>query len=316
MTVRVYRHTDASAPVLTGNAADYKLIDVLDKCLVAGYGSQAAAGWTKEFTGTGKAVFKQGTGSNGMRLRVDCSTSSQTPRLRAYESMTDVDTGTNPFPTDAQISGGGYAYTSTTADTTARPWMVVATEKAFYLYIGHGDTTAQGVEGSTTYKNIYFFGDYTSFVSGDAYNTLLVCNTTSLVGGGYFGGVLATYSSSNIGGKFVARQISQAAGGYAADFMMDTRGGGSVIGSGAAANGYPDAATGDMLLGSILIVEKSTNSAHGVLPGAWAPLHNLPGSPGDTFSGNGQLNGKTFILWDAANSNTRGRVAIETSDTW
>lgn len=315
MTVRVYRHTDASAPLLTGNAADYKLIDVLDKCLVAGYGSKSAAGWTKEFTGTGKAVFKQGTGSNGMRLRVDCSTSSQTPRLRAYESMTEVDTGTNPFPTDAQISGGGYAYTSSTADTTQRPWMVVATEKAFYLYIGHGDTTAQGVEGSTAYKNIYFFGDYTSFVTGDAYNTLLVCNTTSSAFGGNFAGVIGTYATANIGGKFAARQISQAAGSYAADFMVDVRGSGSTIGAGSG-NGYPDAATGDMLLGSILIVEKSTNSAHGVLPGAWAPLHNLPGSPGDTFSGNGQLNGKTFILWDAANTSTRCRVAIETSNTW
>lgn len=315
MTVRVYRHTDASAPVLTGNAADYKLIDVLDKCLVVGYGSQAAAGWTKEFSAAGKAVFKQGTGSNGMRLRVDCSTSSQTPRLRGFESMTDVDTGTNPFPTDAQISGGGYAYTSTTADTTARPWMVVATEKAFYLYIGHGDTTAQGVEGSTAYKNIYFFGDYTSFVSGDAYNTLLVCNISTTVMSGYFCGLLSTYSTANIGGKFVARQISQAAGSYAADFMADNRGGTLVMGSGTT-NSYPDAATGDMLLGSIFVVEKSTNSAHGVLPGAWAPLHNLPGAPGDTFSGNGQLNGKTFILWDAANTSTRGRVAIETSDTW
>jgi hypothetical protein len=44
MTVRIYRSTDGSAPVLTGQAG--KLTDLLDAILVNGYGSKTAAGWT------------------------------------------------------------------------------------------------------------------------------------------------------------------------------------------------------------------------------------------------------------------------------
>ena len=37
----IYRSTDASAPVLTGEVG--KLVDLLDACLVNGYGAKSAA---------------------------------------------------------------------------------------------------------------------------------------------------------------------------------------------------------------------------------------------------------------------------------
>ena len=315
MTVRTYRWDDASAPVLTGNAGDYKLIDVLDKCLVAGYGSKSAAGWTKEFTGTGKAVFKQGTGSNAMRLRVDCSSSSQTPRLRGYEVMTDVDTGTGPFPTDAQLSGGCYAFCSNTANTTERPWMVVATEKCFYLYIGFNNTTVQGISGSSSYQPTYFFGDITSLKSGDAYHTLLIADTS----GSEYANMFAAAASINTAcnGCFMSRSHTQIGGsitiGKAHDYH---RGNTATFGGGAGGTAYPDPVTGGMLLEVIRIFEPSAIVTRGTMPGCYVPLHLLPGNPGDTFTGNGTLAGKSFILWDTNNAGTRGRIALETSDTW
>ncbi len=49
MTVRMYSSLDAGAPTLP-NLSSQRLIDnlkiVLKACLVDGYGSQAAAGWT------------------------------------------------------------------------------------------------------------------------------------------------------------------------------------------------------------------------------------------------------------------------------
>ena len=60
MTVRLYRSTDGSAPTLSGTAGD--LINLLDKCLVSGYGSSTAAGWTKPYTSTNAAAFRPGLG--------------------------------------------------------------------------------------------------------------------------------------------------------------------------------------------------------------------------------------------------------------
>lgn len=113
MTMRVYRSSDASAPALRGNTPG-DLINVLDKCLVTGYGSLAGAGWTKPFTGTNLAVFRQGAGSNGMYLRVDDTSSaagSRSARVVGYEVMSDVNNGTpQSFPTAVQYSGGLYVH--------------------------------------------------------------------------------------------------------------------------------------------------------------------------------------------------------------
>jgi hypothetical protein len=59
MTVRVYRSTDASAPVLTGQVGS--LTALLDAILVNGYGALTAAGWTIAQTTTNKRGYKQNT---------------------------------------------------------------------------------------------------------------------------------------------------------------------------------------------------------------------------------------------------------------
>lgn len=103
MTVRVYHSTDSSAPVLSGQVG--ALIGVLDAILVNGYGSKAAVGWTKAFSGTNMAAYKQSAGSNQLYLRVD-DTNATDARVVGYETMSDVNTGTGPFPTATQQSGG------------------------------------------------------------------------------------------------------------------------------------------------------------------------------------------------------------------
>lgn len=76
-------------------------------------------GWAKVFAGVNKAVY-QSTDVQGARFfyRVD-DTGTLAARVRGYESMTDVDTGTGPFPTDAQISGGGHLLKSANTNATA-----------------------------------------------------------------------------------------------------------------------------------------------------------------------------------------------------
>jgi hypothetical protein len=66
------------------------------------------AGWTKPYSGTNKAVYRSGTGSNQRYYRIeDNSTpSANHAYLLGYGAMTDVDTGTDRFPTTLQYASG------------------------------------------------------------------------------------------------------------------------------------------------------------------------------------------------------------------
>jgi len=92
----------------------------------------APAGWEKVYTGTNLAVYRSlDLTSTRMFLRVD-DTNAQFARVVGYEAMTDVNTGTNPFPSTAQMSGGGYWPKSVNSNTTAVDWQVFADSKMFY----------------------------------------------------------------------------------------------------------------------------------------------------------------------------------------
>lgn len=313
MTVRVYRHNDAGAPVLTGAIGG--ALAVLRACLVTGYGAKAGAGWTEPFSGTNKAVFQAGAGNQHL-LRVDDTTTASF-RVRGYASMSDVDTGADPTPTDTLLSGGGYMLKSNTTDATARPWLLVATEKAFHLWVGYGLTVAAGIEGSSAAQPMMFFGKITSYKTGDGYDTALICNNGAAATGAMFGRVETSFNTVSQG-HYLMRSYTQIGGAVAACKYSNPASaqGGTTVGAASLGAAYPDPVTGGMLLSPLFLSEPSALVTRGVLPGAWAPLHPLPGAPGDTFSGSGALAGKTFILLDCANGSSRGRVALEISDTW
>lgn len=175
-TTRIYRSTDSSAPVLTGGVS--ALINVLDKCLVAGYGSKTAAGWTKPFTGTNKAAFRNSVaaGGTGMYLRVEDAAAgtggAREALCRAYATMSDVDTGTAETPTVAQLAASIVWRKSNTADATARPWVLVADDLTFYLCVSTGTTATDDGPGT------YAAGDFQSFVASDPYRFFIAGRET------------------------------------------------------------------------------------------------------------------------------------------
>ena len=125
----------------------------------------ASAGWSKPYTGTNKAVFKSPDAtSNKPCLRV-LDTGTTTARLNGYTAMTGVDTGTDIFPTAAQVSGGVYWEKSTTANSTARSWILVADSRAFYFW--------RSPDGETTINVMDYFCEFVSEKTGDAYNVAL-----------------------------------------------------------------------------------------------------------------------------------------------
>lgn len=315
MTVRVYRSTDASAPVLSGTAGS--LTALLYACLVTGYGALAGAGWAREFTATNKAVFRAAAG-NRMRLRVD-DTSTTEARAIGYEVMTDADTGTGPFPTNGQVSGGMYIRKSNTADGTARPWMVLADEKRFYFINNSAGSDFTVAFAGAEMGGHFFFGEINSYKAGDLYNTLIMGSEATGTNSNRFAVVIVPASNwSGTTAHYMARPFYQSAGSMQVSKMQPMQFSvGSVIGN--VGGPYPDPVSGALLLSPIYIVENGPANViltRGVLPGMWAPVHALPAAHADVVSGSGETAGKSFQLINISSSGTVGRAAFEISDTW
>lgn len=306
MAVTVYKSNDASAPTLSGTAGT--MINVLDACLVNGYGSKSAAGWAKEYSGANKAVYRAPSG-NRFYLRVD-HTGTTNVRVVAYESMSGIDTGTNAFPTDAQQTGGGYWYVSNSADATARAWMIIAGPKGFYINLGSGLTAAGGMASSTAYQQLEYFGDFTTYRSGDAYNAVLHFNASAVQYNTFAALTGFTVTQTD---RCIARPYTQTVGAVRSGGVWDQPNSGWH--AGVLGYTYPDSVTGGIRLTRYQILENGS-VIRGHMPGLWVPQHALPGNPDDTFNGSGALAGRSFIMVDCSNSGTRGRVCIETSDTW
>lgn len=303
MTVRIFRSTDTSAPTLSGTAGD--LTNLLDKCLADGYGSKTALGWAKEFTGSNKRVYRPASG-NRFRLRVDDSGTSQA-RVIGYESMSDVDTGTNGFPTNAQVSGGLYWGKSTTANATTRDWILIGNDTFFILFVN----SASASLFSTAIAMC--FGDFTSYKSGDAFNTIIIGSTTADSTTNNVSVLSATAAAGT--GVYVARSYTQSGTSINCGKHAGADFGNGMTVMCAATNVYPDAISGGMMLNRVYISESAALPRRGYLPGVWTHLHTLASGPahGDTWTGDTDAAGKTFEMVKFAASSG---CVIETSNTW
>ena len=140
----------------------------------------APLGWTKVYTGTNKAVYKpSAVEASSALLRVDDS-GTTSARVRMYESMTDIDTGTNPAPTDAKVNGGLYWWKSDAASAAARRYTIYGDSRN--VYVGVAPYIAN-------IHAIFAFGDLDSYKSGDAYGGF-ICGDTTVVGASALGNLL------------------------------------------------------------------------------------------------------------------------------
>lgn len=298
----VYKSSDSSAPVLTGQVGT--LVALLDACLVNGYGSKSAAGWTKAFTATNKGSY---LGTAGHYLDVDDSgagsAGAQEGNCRGYETMTAVGTGTGPFPTTGQVASPGlFIRKSSTADATARGWVLFADGVTFHLFILSGDTTNQ-------YQS-FSFGRVYSFKASDTYRTMVVGHNST--GGAVGAGLDANSGTSGTGGS--------ASGWYAARIVAGT--GASVtcawFNVGALSfidpfNG-PNPVDSNVYLSRIFVANGSSSAANGLrgyLRGIYQILTAVGLNDGDTFTGAGDFAGRTFVVLNKTRAGAY--LAIETS---
>jgi len=306
MTITIFRSTDYSAPALTGQVGG--LISVLDGCLANGYGVTPSLGWSKAYSTLNNAAYRQPLGTNQFYLGID-DTNAQNSRLRLYEVCMSagvaVANGYGATPTDSQVSGGLYAYKSTTADATARPWVLFTNGKIIYLFWQYSGLT-------TTLQGLYF-GDFTSYKYGDAYNTLLVSNVAaSAIDASIRCGLVSSTFATTDAGWCCPRAYHQLGGAVSLSRCTDTFRSFNASQLGSAGPIFPEPISGGLNVAPVWIGE-GNNGVRGHLPGLWAPMHSRPFTNGDTCSGTGNLVGKTF---EAVNVMNAGQVLIETSDTW
>ena len=156
----------------------------------------ASAGWEKVFSaGTTKAVYRSTDVTSSRRYyRVDDS-NNQKARVRGYGSMTGVDTGTEPFPTNAQISGGGYIIKSYyAANSVAIPYLIAANSKTVLHAICGGVAYAAG----STHADVRGWGDPIPMSpGGDIYSAFLSARSSdeSFLDTGALGGSTADSSA-------------------------------------------------------------------------------------------------------------------------
>lgn len=253
----------------------------------------AGAGWSKPFTGTNKAAFRSAVAGSAF-LRID-DTATREMRVRGCVDMTDIDSFIGPFPTDAQISGGGYVSKSFNADGVERPWILVA----------DGDSAALCIQYSiVTYPNqweLLLFGRNFSFKADDAYHDLIVCSSAS----GYtaqpntynrFGRTNQAAGVDSLN-QFFARAVTQDGGSTGC--VKLSLGSASYLGGGTNMPPYPPVSDGGIRSHPIYLCDQSFQD-RGILRGLFQPAcdHAAAGTPHGGFylPTTGPLAGHTLLL--------------------
>lgn len=167
----LYTWQDTGAPVLTPSLGS--IVNVLKKVLVEGYGDKPGLGWEVVFEQAEKIVFKnKGT---GMFVRFDHSVTNHQVFVRAYESMSDIDTGLFPCPDPANENPVFQLVLGTSSTNTANvcPWRILGDDKGIWVVLNPAAAHAGGIgnnRDSAGWKFVYI-GDYISYdISKTQYN--------------------------------------------------------------------------------------------------------------------------------------------------
>lgn len=248
----------------------------------------APAGWSKAFTGTNLAAYKIiNVAGTGFYLRVD-DTGTTTARVRGYETMSDVNTGTGLFPTVVQQSAPGLWWSkSNAASTAARPWRIVADDRGVYFFPKNADTSSEH-QGN-------YFGDILPIKSNDPYACVLRANSgdRSAVLTYNADGLEYADSSQSAPGLYAAR-AANTLGGAVQSFQDPIMSVGLALlhVTGGVGWTYPSPVDNGLLLTPVCVY--SAVGYRGYLPGLrMSPqITNTSFSTGDSVAGSGDMVGR------------------------
>lgn len=125
---------------------------------------RTSAGWARPFSGTNVAIYQPiAPDALQLYLQVDDSIAqSDKANVRGYGVAAAVDVVSDPFPTFEQSALGSY-FVKKSSNTTddPRPWVVVADDKLFYLFVAWNSAGA-----SYNWWNANVFGDLIPVING------------------------------------------------------------------------------------------------------------------------------------------------------
>ncbi len=274
----------------------------------------AAAGWQQLYAGTNLAALKPSVPeATGCVLRID-DTGTLNARVRAFEAMTDVSSGVGLTPMESQVAGGLYWPKSSSANATARPWIVIADERGFYL--------ATDPTGTGRYTLTYA-GDIASLKSGDAYGYLLTGNQSDQAAAstvpdgccGYSGrsargGAYLVRAHTAIGQAIAAQRLGAHHNGSTADVYAGTPG--YSVGT------YPNGPNNGLMTGAL---ELHAMGIRGTLPGLLHPVQDCGSAfaTGAIVDGTDDLAGRRLMAIRTAppaGAVVAGTVFIDVTGPW
>ncbi len=287
-------------------------------------------GWTKPFTGTDIAVFKMPAG-NQFYLRVnDAGPGAGTykeVRLRGWEVKADAldvadALNTGPFPTIAQLANGVFGRKSTTVDTTARDYWIIADDRTLYVFIK--SEAAAGTAG--TYFG-FMFGDIYSYLSADGYRTMIIGRVIENTGAGSNDTVhqLENSGSATISGHYIARAHTGTGASLNvfkygdASIMSTFTGGGVQCPRGIIP--FPNIPDGGFYVAPVYVGD-AAGTIRGKLRGFWHWCHATTGViDGDTWTApaSSSLSGRSFLiirLTDTTGTDSTAGVFVIETTAW
>lgn len=310
-TPTIYRSDDGSAPTITGEVSSLRL--ALNAILVDGYGSQAAAGWTKAYEDAGSHLVAYQPGSGLQRYLYLNDAPTQVAELRGYRTMSSISAGFDPFP--ALNSVTVKCRKSVTANSTARPWICLATDKTFYLIIFGNQTSLGSFDGGDAHIAFGEVADSTvpdsqflTFILG-ALDTSTTSTTATVARQAF---LFNNNSSGTAPHGALEGFPSQVA--VSARFLQSACvPWNEVLSGGSSFPTYPDPSTGELLIARYLVLPESLYYSVGYLPGLWLLCHPAAGfTTLDTFSGTGSLAGRDFLIIKTG----AGALVFETGGNW
>lgn len=277
-----------------------------------------AGGWQKVFAGTNKAVYRSThPKASGFYLRVDDSAATYM-RVRGFESMSDIDNGTGPFPADAQIAGGGYWVAATQPGNKAVNWDFVADARFFAAaWAPYADKYASAP--------LRGFGDLLPRApAGDVWAVGLSClgdaNSNSINTGS-----LSAPGGNTSGSGLYLPRLHTGQGNSHRPYTASYCGGGDVSGGDGS---QPLGLAPNPVDGSI---EFCRLFARAGAADYFGPRADLPGvlycpqgklqaifSPRDSVTGSGPLAGRRLVMLPTSSywGQTNGFYAIDTTGPW
>ena len=187
--VTVFRHDDTGAPQLSADRKPSEILAILQACLVDGYGTKTALGWTKEFEDAAsfKVAYRNnvtagGTGGYVQFWSIDGTDGNgKLVNARSALGMTGIDVFVKPsHKTATQATNAGWT-----------GWTLIGTPTAFYFII----TTPAGPMGKrrNINENVIFCGDIKPYIPNDA--SAFIATGTPIQNGDFTPTALGSYNN-------------------------------------------------------------------------------------------------------------------------